>query len=131
MVVTVDRSTWYRGKGPGLSRLLTSEGRMCCLGFASIEAGCSKAEIDDQAYPSTVRLEYQSAGREFPEALKALVSDEPDSDGSSALGNKLAAVNDDPDISDETREYTLQALGVLAGISFRFEGRVAEKAVAA
>lgn len=50
--VTIDRSRWLRGEGPARSFLLREEdGKMCCLGFACIAAGCAPEELAGEKTP--------------------------------------------------------------------------------
>jgi hypothetical protein len=35
----VDRRTWYRGEGSSDSRLLTEDGKRCCIGFVGQQCG--------------------------------------------------------------------------------------------
>lgn len=59
---TVDRKRWLRGEGEPRSRLLrSSDGKMCCLGFACLAAGHTEDEIRDVATPSG--LAYRRDGR--------------------------------------------------------------------
>lgn len=49
----VKRPQWLRGEGPGSSALLRRlDGKMCCLGFYCLAAGCSRDQIEGVQVPS-------------------------------------------------------------------------------
>ena len=113
---TVDRKTWYRGKGAKHSRLRRAEdGMMCCLGSRAIACGLTPEQITELESPYSLNL-------------KGLCGDQWESFLNShhtlhsLVGLKIMNVNDDACIDDKTREYTLTALFETIGETVEFIG---------
>lgn len=118
MDVTVIRSKWYRGKGAFLSKLLLTDessgpdiGKMCCLGFASLAAGYSEADIGDIASPQWLYC--------ASERLPGLVIGDSVATVTDTC-ERMTFVNDAQTITDSDREPKLISLGKEAGINFTF-----------
>ena len=104
--VVVDRSKWCRGGRGGKSRLLNSEGNMCCLGFATLADGAYYDEIKNIAKPSEVPTQPTILCRLLKQDLK--------------LEDDLVCTNDTSQLSDDKRENLLKQIGNKAGINFVF-----------
>ena len=117
--VVVERSKWYRGKTDEHSRLLLSDGTMCCLGFACKAARLKDEQISEVAFPCMLTAGgLYDLGRDFklPVVLNKLV----DGIHNSNICSEIGRTNDNPSISDQVRESTLIRLGKQAGIAFTF-----------
>lgn len=114
--VIVDRKQWYRGKNASYSRLIVTQGpaedhgKMCCLGFACLQADktLTPADLVGHAFPSRF-------GTRIPKALIALAQ-QPNEE------YRLAMKNDNQYITDDEREKGLIEKGKLVGINFSFTG---------
>ena len=105
----IDRRTWLRGEGSGVSYLLRRrDGKMCCLGQVALQRGLTESAIIGLAVPCDTTPIQRS---KFPEWIK---------DESSALINDAMSTNDSCGISDEDREATLKAIFISAGDSITF-----------
>lgn len=102
--VVVDRQKWYRGQGPKESKLLRTDGQMCCVGFACKAARLTDAQIEDWA---TVQ-------EKFIKKAPAL---------SGFLDNRAAglySMNDTKHLPDPIREQQIYELGQQIGLDFSF-----------
>ena len=116
LAVEVKRSKWFRGHGGDRSKLLIPEtGEMCCLGFACLVAGLTKADISDRQTPSQCHFSPDNC---VPVGLSTLVDYESDT----GICSDLMRENDvtlNPE-DEAGREAHLTFLGKLAGIDFTF-----------
>ena len=100
--VVVERSKWLRGEL--MSFLLrTSDGKMCCMGFAALACGSSKSEIANVCvinHGDLVDKRFIDCDRSF--------------------FNNLYFSNDEPNLLDSEREQRLKKTGLKAGIDFTF-----------
>lgn len=118
MKLTIERKRWARansGKGPSL--LLNSYGNMCCLGFLAKACGHTDSEIDGISGPRGLFL--QNGNTMFPEAIKSK-AELGLSDGTREWSCDLIFINDDPTISEKTREDRITGLMLEAGVEVEF-----------
>lgn len=113
---TVKRSNWYRGLGSENSRLLNSEGKMCCLGFYSLACGFKKQEIDDIESPLNILENYTS--KDWKTCLLNRSSIAP---VNTFLSMELMKINDQYFTSDKIREDEITRLFKQVGIKVNFE----------
>ena len=121
--VTVDRRTWYRGRGNRESKLLRKDGRMCCVGFLCKVMGWKDDLIRDAAGIS--ELDW-SDGPEFPKqwlkrATPSAVNGIRGLAKETTPFSDLYFINDGPKLPAEEREAQLIAKGRELGIEFSFE----------
>lgn len=62
ITVAIHRPTWYRGLGPGQSKLLVKlgepdGGKRCCLGFVGQRVGIPDAALENKCTPGSSGLE--------------------------------------------------------------------------
>lgn len=83
-VVVIEREKWIHGEGSSESYLLRhSDGKMCCLGFASLACGLMPEVIEkERAVMSLVRN-----GVAVPDSLQWLLCDRLNSDAAESLMN--------------------------------------------
>lgn len=134
----VDRSKWYRGKGPEHSALLNSKGEMCCLGFYARAAGLPASIIRNIASPAGA-VELCAVGatlgkkRAIVRSSKVLwetkltTSSIRNTSNTAVISNtdataKLMNVNDFQGITDTSREEQLTAIFKGIGINIKFVG---------
>ena len=115
--VVVKRSKWLRGN-PVRSVLLNESGRMCCLGFAGLKAGLSKADIWGLGAPSEVSAE--AAGILQHSTMRGLCRADFNFSVNTRTCNALMKTNDKPNVPLPTRESKLRELGKKVGIRFTF-----------
>lgn len=113
MKVVVDRKTWLRGEGGENSYLKRDDGKMCCLGFACVQAGLDKDDIAGRYSPADVI----ERGIRLPAGVFSLVSP---SGSDSQVCESLMLTNDDKHYLDEEREAKLITLGKEVGLEFEF-----------
>ena len=120
LAVTVDRSTWIRGRSEE-SFLLSDTGNKCCMGFASIAAGLSPDDILRRLTVAGALSHFkpQSAPGDktytaCPASLQQFV------DAGDLDVDEVYEANDDADTDDATREQKLITLGARFGIAFTF-----------
>lgn len=107
-IFTVDRRTWYRGKGGLSSALLREDGRRCCLGHVAQQCG-----IPD----NTILL--KDTPRDAPSRLWPIgfvVLDDYNSD----LVREAIHTNDNSEIPAKEREARLQSIFRRANIELVF-----------
>lgn len=120
---TVKRSQWYRGSGPGRSRLLIEnsardeEPSMCCLGFAALACGYSALDILDVASPARIYDPELDAPRGFFGYLVEADASEINTD----LAQYLMEINDERKLSEIERECRLTILFASIGVEVTFE----------
>lgn len=111
--LVIDRARWLRGNKD--SKML-SNGKMCCLGFYALQIDCVKAlDILEEGDPSGCNLPKDSMlvkrihnGTERYMIQNTLFTD------------KAINLNDEEEISDETREALLISLFAQNGIELSF-----------
>lgn len=107
MQFTVDRKTWYRGKGSKGSRLLREDGMMCCLGHVSLQCGLTAEEILDRADPASV-------SDEAAPKISWLLTDADDDSERQFANNPSCAeameTNDDEELADADREKAIVSI---------------------
>ena len=108
MKFTVQRSTWYRGRGALDSRLLRADGQKCCLGFFGLACGISELALLDKPSPRSVK------GKP-PKDFMFLTNGIPDS----PLCGEIMRTNDDP-MDEKNRESKLINLFKSAGHTVEF-----------
>lgn len=113
---TIDRAKWYRGKGPITSRLLTDDGKMCCLGFFAKACGIADVDIINRSVPAVVKLE------KIPEDWGRVLLDGNSVDGSSFTTHTLMITNDYIHHTDKVREEKIVAEFAYHGITVKFVG---------
>jgi hypothetical protein len=99
MKFIVDRTKWYRGQGFAQSRLLTPDGKRCCIGFVGQQVGCTDQELlnkDTVARLYGIAYERNVVGL-FPAWMQ----------NHDKLQNAYA-INDNSEISDGLREAQLK-----------------------
>ena len=108
ITVVVDRQTWFRGHGAIDSRLLLpgETPRMCCMGFLCKVMGFTDAEI------------YDVPALDVVEDIKSIIPTEWNYNESNFRA--LYGINDNPGISDATREDALIAHAKQFDIHFEF-----------
>lgn len=98
MKLVIDRSKWLRGEGWEQSALLRrSDEKMCCLGFLGEACGVSRISMLGKGSPRRLDKEEKAL---YPTAL---IVDYNTENGLSPMG-ELMMINDDPNLSEETRE---------------------------
>lgn len=123
---TIDRSKWICGgikyTDGGESKLLNSEGRMCCLGQICIQAGIKLLDITGKFAPANVL-----SARENPK-LDWLVHEvdpcERHDVYSSDIARSMMHTNDDCFLDETTREAVLVNLAREAGVELTFTGKL-------
>lgn len=122
MKVVVNRKTWLRGEGEDNSGLYrSSDGKMCCLGFAGIVCGYNIDELDDNKTPIGVN-DISKWPDNFFEIDEHQSPNYPHAKESSRFVNKAMAVNDDADFTDIEREAKLTQIFIDNGHEIVFEG---------
>ena len=100
--IIIDRNTWIRGEGSGLSYLLRKmDNHRCCLGFLSQQCGIPDKQL--LGSPSVESALCKEFGVVLPDELAFLM----DRGNNSSLAYKLMKLNDNHDISNEDRERQL------------------------
>ena len=117
--VVVERSKWLRGEGWEKSKLLRStDGKMCCLGFACLAMGATEEQINNMNSPTMVCN--MGGGLELP-MLTMVDTDH--------LGRRLIhkdpvseamMINDERILSESAREARLTQLLAKVGIDLEF-----------
>lgn len=113
--LTIKRSEWVRGEGPWLSKLFTSKGKRCCLGFFGNSLGIPDREMKEIGSPGKFneifRNEiFRAKTTLFPEIL----------DEFSVSYAEFIEANDDESISSYDRERILKGLFKRIGVEAEF-----------
>lgn len=107
--LVIDRTKWFRGKGPEASRLLTDDGRMCCLGFECKAHGISDREIFRVSNPNVIPTLYDN--KSMQESLRWLIGERTsDLNGFFSCTEdcrQLVKINDDELIAESDREQQI------------------------
>lgn len=106
---TVDRQTWYRGKGCQNSYLLKGNGKKCCIGFVGTQCGV----------PNNVMLLIPSVEK-VPTDNRLLFPKWMTDEGYSWGLSEAYRVNDDIAITDEHREEELKRIFERKGDEIEF-----------
>lgn len=128
---TLDRSRWYRGKGPGGSALLrASDGKMCCLGLYLESCGVPHGELTWKVYPSGSKDRLPAEGQwlatdDDTRRTYSVPSYDKDSTLPTFASNFIAYTNDDRSIDDEEREKILTKAFAENGVEVTFVDGVA------
>lgn len=125
ITVTVERRRWLRGEGSTPSRLLRStDGKMCCLGFACLALGKTEDEIRDRKSPLSRnivtpddRIVENSRAPGFDTCLIEIDHRGPQHRDETT---KAMSVNDETGLDDPFREGRLTALLEPLGIDLVF-----------
>lgn len=108
-VITLE--DWGRGD---VYLLLEGSGKMCCLGFVSLQCGVSKRRIQNEGEPEDVK-------GKTPDLFKTILLT---AEGQNNQFTRDAiAINDDEHITDRQRMRRLQMLAKQHGHSFTFVHR--------
>lgn len=105
--VVIDRARWDRGE-PSKCKLLTEEGKMCCLGFVCLTDGASEKELGAAAMPMSLHNSHVR----FPALVK--------NNGKIAWAASL--VNDSVQTSESQREKGVAEILAEAGYEVEFVG---------
>lgn len=105
--LVIERERWARGEGDG--KLLASDGRMCCLGFAAAQCGVGAEFMLDEPAPSDLDEVQQELVRSRLPWLLRGASSFVDADDS-VDADALMKANDSPTISDAVRETRIAAI---------------------
>lgn len=104
--VEISRAKWLRGTGDG--RLLNSEGKMCCLGFACLAFGATEKEIGLYRMPRHVSAQ-------IPDWMRQRYA------GQTPCDVELAAnINDSEQIDDAERERHITEIFARNGLEAVF-----------
>lgn len=118
MKFTVYRDSWARGDKAGpLYSSVTK--RMCCLGFLGKECGYYTNDMDCFSYPKSL----VNIGNIVYKWPSGIVSDK--SNIEKKLVIDIIIDNDNPNLLDHEREYSLSKLFSEAGIDVEFKDRKA------
>lgn len=107
---TVERSSWFRGKGSLKSKLMNRSGNKCCLGFYALECGLNEENIKGAPGPADVAIE----GAKWSSFLLSFRRN------TSPVCMRLMQINDDEFITDEKREKELKKVFENCGVAVRF-----------
>lgn len=108
-VLTIERATWYRGKGARGSVLLNRYGMKCCLGFDAIACGLRPENILGIARPDEIDT---SPGIMPDDYFRArLICADDDDRNAKAIDAVDRAIrdNDDETINEDEREKLIRA----------------------
>lgn len=113
-VLTIVRSKWIRGGDPSTA-LLTSDGKMCCLGFDALACGFTEDQICYKPTPAQM-VRFLPEGFELPDHYRNRI-----------VGYDLGTVcnafwvedaihyNDDSDLDDAEREELVRGALIKLG----------------
>lgn len=111
MKFQVVRSKWWRGQKVHGSKLLRTDGKMCCLGFRAIAAGHTLSEIYGVSMPATVPNRDQHDWRGYVDDFRI---------SNSFACQTIADTNDDPTVPDAERERMLASMFLDLGDEVEF-----------
>lgn len=120
--LTIDRSKWARGGGP--SALLTSSGKMCCIGFLCSALGYSNRRLLKKSFVSSLYNAADEKERDILIEMRLI-----DKHKSPILGMCTAsptwigdayAVNDNLAIPEKERESWLKKIFAGVGVKLKF-----------
>lgn len=110
---TVKRSDWYRGRGASGSRLLRTDGMMCCMGFYAEACGIPPERLVGQSSLSQIK---ELRGLEDEVVCGGKIS----RPGFDSTRESLYVVNDSSTIPDDEREARLTHLLAERGVTVHF-----------
>lgn len=117
MKFTVDRRTWYRGKGSSSSVLLNDDDMRCCIGFVAEQCGIPDEKLANlkSLHSCTKNLEYIEPTT-FPRWMNSVKSQ------GYASSDLMEAyqTNDNRMINDDAREKQLIAIFARNGDELEF-----------
>ena len=109
----VDRQKWFRGLGFKESRLLRSDGKMCCLGFVSKQCGVPDAQLLGIGSPCMLP---EAEQLKLPVFMRGDYRIVPSTDKCM----EAMSVNDNLNIPDDDREGRLQSIFESNGYKLQF-----------
>lgn len=140
--VIIKRSEWSRGNLIGnallvdkpnerlleqagaMGKLLPTEGKMCCLGFACLALGVSKEQLLDKSTPEDLDCKLEGLTEErssYHNNVEERSSYHNNVEYvNSDFSNEAVEINDDGDISDKEREAALTTLARSSKFDFKF-----------
>lgn len=117
MKLVIDRSKWIRGQGDMVSALLTSEGKMCCLGFFAKECGLTDNQIHCKPAPANVgKIDKEIWDKNM------LRNDLPYDTAHSPVAMELMTINDSKSLPETEREKDIAKLFATFGVEVEFVG---------
>jgi hypothetical protein len=129
MKLTIVRSMWIRGGGQDSKLLREEDNKRCCLGFLAAACGLIDEAIREVAEPGNVSMTATDAASEEWTMHIATIVDDPDEEGYEDgplvvqqldLAERLIAVNDDAQLSEEDREDRIARLMSVAGVEVEY-----------
>jgi len=115
MKFIVDRKTWYRGRGGAYSRLLTNDGKRCCIGFVCKQAGIPDSSIKNERSIASCEME--------PKKRKAIEKSKlPHWLGEHSQVIYCYHINDNHSLTDGLREKLLKERFAMHGDEIEFVG---------
>lgn len=135
----IDRKRWLRGTGGEFSSLLNSQRNgMCCMGHICQQEGVSDVLLEGKLTPVDAIYSAKKKNLEVPKVIydfftievmppteeRPILEDRLDA---SCLSNHAACINDDEELSDETREERLKILFKEKGVELEFFGPTREQ----
>lgn len=106
MIYTIIREKWLRGEGVTASRLLRFEdGKMCCLGQVMEQCGANHKDLILARGPASIE---SIAILAVPIGIVTEFVGPGDGLETSQTAYDLMAINDNEELSDETREHLLK-----------------------
>ncbi len=112
IVVTVDRKTWYRGKGDRGSRLRRPDGQQCCIGFLAKRLGATDHDILNMK----TLLQLTNVKKDEPTVTGCATF----MNGASNYLPAAYETNDRKLMTGKEREKELKELGKKMGVRFKF-----------
>lgn len=107
MKIRVSRKRWLRGVEN--SALLSSNKKMCCLGFGARQCGVKARDILNKLMPGSIRPDHRTQAL-LDSPLLTTIEFSPGSCYNSLLSEGAAVINDDPKLTDRERETQLRSL---------------------
>ncbi len=117
--VVIDRKFWHRGKGGPGSKLITSMGNMCCLGFDALACGLKHNDINLITDPS-------ATGFMLPGLVEKCIPENPGQADdthqrtTSGICDEMMEVNDRESLNEADREKDLTRLALKIHRKFVF-----------
>lgn len=106
--LTISRKKWLRGSGEGVLLQTGGERKMCCLGF--LTRACGLKGLGGKMMPADLRVK-----------IPGLVSYKISTGcANSGLGNKLAEINDDTNLTEKEREKRIREGFKKLGVKVKF-----------
>lgn len=120
--LVIDRKEWYRGHTGKDSKLLTGDGRKCCLGFLSLACGLKNEDIRNTTMPAAISIKLpESMGFLIEDGRNSRFSGDASRINDTLVGDVLGAIfNPLKLLSEEHREQLLTELFAAEGIALTF-----------